>query len=77
MKEAPLTHLNLIAGEWLAGESEIENRNPSDLSDVIGQFSQANSSQLNTTLAQAQTAQREWAQYGLECRQAILMNIGN
>ncbi|WP_072902928.1 aldehyde dehydrogenase family protein [Cognatiyoonia sediminum] len=77
MKEAPLTHLNLIAGEWLAGESEIENRNPSDLSDVIGQFSQANSSQLNTTLAQAQTAQREWAQYGLERRQAILMNIGN
>ena len=32
------TKQNLIAGEWLAGESEIENRNPSDLSDLVGIF---------------------------------------
>ena len=34
----PETKLNLIAGEWLAGESEIENRNPSDLNDLVGLF---------------------------------------
>ena len=28
--------LNLIAGDWTAGTSEIENRNPSDVSDLIG-----------------------------------------
>ncbi len=68
---------NLIAGEWLAGESEIENRNPSDLSDLVGMFAQASADQLEATLDQAQKAQREWAAYGLERKQAVLMNIGN
>jgi len=40
------TNLNLIAGEWIGGDSAIENRNPSDLSDVIGHFAQANVEQL-------------------------------
>ncbi len=71
------THLNLIAGEWVAGESEIENRNPSDLSDVIGLYAQASSDQLDATLDQARSAQLEWAAYGIERKQAALMNIGN
>lgn len=68
---------NLIAGHWQAGESEIENRNPSDLSDLVGVYAQAGTDQLQATLAQAKTAQREWAGYGLERRQAVLMAIGN
>ncbi len=71
------TKLNLIAGNWTAGEGEIENRNPSDLSDMIGMFAQANSRQLEETLSQAQVAQAEWAAYGLERKQTVLMNIGN
>ena len=72
-----MTHKNLIAGEWQAGDSEIDNRNPSDLSDLIGTYAQATASQLSAALEQAQRAQREWAAYGLERRQAVLMNIGN
>lgn len=68
---------NLIAGEWLAGESEIENRNPSDLSDLVGMFAQASADQLETTLDQARVAQAEWAAYGLERKQAVLNAIGN
>lgn len=71
------TQLNLIAGEWLPGESEIENRNPSDLSDLVGVYAQASSDQLEATLDQASRAQLEWAAYGLERKQAVLMNIGN
>ncbi len=71
------TKLNLIAGEWAAGTSEIENRNPSDLSDLVGMFTQASSDQLEATLDRAQVAQREWAAYGIERKQAVLMNIGN
>ena len=41
---------NFIAGEWLAGDNSIENRNPSDLSDIIGHFAQANSTQLDKAL---------------------------
>ncbi|TKZ17181.1 aldehyde dehydrogenase family protein [Shimia litoralis] len=69
--------LNLIAGEWLAGESEIENRNPSDLSDLVGVFAQASADQLDATLDQAKIAQAEWAAYGMERKQAVLNAIGN
>lgn len=72
-----MLHKNLIAGEWLAGESEIENRSPSDLSDLIGLYAQASCDQLDATLDQAQHAQREWAAYGIERKQAVLMSIGN
>ncbi|WP_299355985.1 aldehyde dehydrogenase family protein [uncultured Shimia sp.] len=72
-----MTQLNLISGDWLAGESEIENRNPSDLSDLIGHFAQASSEQLEATLVQARVAQAEWATYGLERKQAVLNAIGN
>lgn len=71
------TKNNFIAGEWLAGDTSIENRNPSDLSDVIGHFAQASSSQLTKAVDAARSAQKIWAATGLEARQTVLMNIGN
>ena len=71
------SHNNFIAGEWLAGASQIENRNPSDLSDVIGLYAQADAAQLEAALDAANQAQKIWAATGLEARQTILMNIGN
>lgn len=68
---------NFIAGEWLAGASEIANINPSDLSDTIGMYAQADSAQLQRALEAAQTAQQEWSKTGLEKRYSALMNIGN
>ena len=68
---------NLIAGSWQAGGGEIENRNPSDLSDLVGVYAQASSDHLQATLAQAKVAQKEWASRGLERRQSVLMAIGN
>ncbi len=72
----PNTNLNYIAGDWVAGASEIENRNPSDLSDLIGMFAQATPDQLDATLEQAQCAQVEWAAYGIERKYNVLMAIG-
>ena len=72
-----VTQKNLIAGEWLDGDNAIENRNPSDVSDLIGMFAQATSDQLEATLDQARVAQAEWAAYGLERKQAVLNAIGN
>ncbi len=68
---------NLIAGEWVSGESEIENHNPSDLTDLVGVYAQASSDQLNATLEQARLAQSQWAAVGMEKKQAVLMAIGN
>ncbi len=67
---------NYIAGEWISGTSEIENRNPSDLSDLVGLYAQASGDQLEQALDAARTAQAEWAAYGLERKQAVLNAIG-
>ncbi len=67
---------NYIAGEWLSGATEIENLNPSDLSDVIGRYAQASADQLDRALEAAKTAQAEWAAYPLERKQAVLNAIG-
>ncbi|PID63185.1 MAG: aldehyde dehydrogenase family protein [Gammaproteobacteria bacterium] len=67
---------NLIAGNWQEGEDTIEDRNPSELGDLIGVFAQASGDQLEATLDQARIAQAEWAGYGIERRQAVLDAIG-
>jgi len=68
--------LNYIGGEWVAGETEIENRNPSDISDLIGLYAQATADQLDAALDSARVAQAEWAQSGAERRYQPLMAIG-
>lgn len=70
-------HLNFIAGQWVAGDHHVDNINPSDTNDVIGQFTQATSDQLSQALDAAAVAQREWAKVGLERRYNALMAIGN
>ena len=68
---------NYIAGEWRDGQSEIININPSDTSDIIGQFAQASTNDLEEAIQAAGEAQKIWAQSGLETRYNALMAIGN
>ena len=70
-------HKNYIAGEWVAGETAIENRNPSDVTDIIGSYAQASTAQLDTAFDAARAAQKIWSRTGLEARQTVLMQIGN
>ena len=70
-------HKNYIAGEWVAGETAIENRNPSDVTDIIGSYAQASTAQLDTAFDAARAAQKIWSRTGHEARQTILMQIGN
>ena len=70
------SYQNYIAGEWVAGGSEIENRNPSDVSDIIGLYSQASADQLDQALDQARVAQAEWEATGIEKKYNVLMAIG-
>jgi len=67
---------NFIAGEWAGGASEIENRNPSDVSDLIGTYAQADAAQLDRAVEAARAAQPVWARTGLEARQTALDAIG-
>ncbi len=50
------THDNLINGEWAAGASYAPNLNPSNLSDVIGEYSQGDAAQLDAAVRAAQAA---------------------
>ncbi len=68
---------NFIAGQWLAGNDELANINPSDLSDTIGLYAQADAGQLQMALDAANAAQMDWASTALEKRQSVLMAIGN
>ncbi|KPP85958.1 MAG: aldehyde dehydrogenase (NAD+) [Rhodobacteraceae bacterium HLUCCO07] len=67
---------NYIAGEWRDGVAAVENRNPSDLADVIGHFAQADEAQLDDALTAAHRTQAEWGATGPQKRHDVLMAIG-
>ena len=67
---------NHIAGRWQEGASTIENRNPSDITDVIGHFAQASTAQLDEAIAAARVAQPRWWAVGIQKRHDVLMAIG-
>jgi alpha-ketoglutaric semialdehyde dehydrogenase len=65
-----------INGHWQTGVGEVENRNPSDLSDVIGHYAQAGRDQLDEALSAARAAQPVWWAAGIQKRHDVLMAIG-
>ncbi|MEZ5912137.1 MAG: aldehyde dehydrogenase family protein [Paracoccaceae bacterium] len=67
---------NHIAGEWRKGRDAVENRNPSDLSEVIGTFAQASLADVEDALQAARAAQGAWWRVGVQKRHDVLMAIG-
>ena len=67
---------NFIAGTWCDGESTLANVNPSDLSDVIGHYAQADAADVDRAVAAAREAQPKWAVAGIQRRHDALMQIG-
>ena len=72
-----MKHDNYIAGEWSGGAGRIANINPSDTSDVIGEFAQGSRADVDRAVEAARKAQAQWAAKPLEAKQAVLMAIGN
>lgn len=70
------SYRNLVGGEWVEGESTVDNVNPSDLSDPIGAFAQASADQTRAAIAAARAAQPRWHASGLEHRYGVLLSIG-
>ncbi|NBQ38312.1 MAG: aldehyde dehydrogenase family protein [Alphaproteobacteria bacterium] len=68
---------NFIAGEWFGSDHSILNINPSDTSEVVGEFAQASLADLEMAIESARRAQPLWAATGLEQRQAALQSIGD
>jgi len=67
----------LIAGEWVKGESvQAEIRSPYTGS-LIGHSTEPSSAQIETALAAAGSAQKEWAKLPIKERSKILFNFRN
>ncbi|WP_172332037.1 aldehyde dehydrogenase family protein [Mangrovicoccus sp. HB161399] len=67
-------YLNFIAGEWRAASSgaTFENRNPADLSDLIGLFPDSGDEDVSAAVAGLAEAQAAWAAASPEIRADLL-----
>jgi aldehyde dehydrogenase (NAD+) len=70
-------HNNFINGEWVAGVGYTPNINPSNLSDIIGEYAQADAAQVETAVAAAKAAFPAWSTGGVQARSDALDKIGN
>ena len=52
---------NLIGGDWIEGSDWSENRNPSDTSDVVGEFAQGTADHVDQAVQAARAALPVWS----------------
>ncbi len=69
-------HRNYVGGEWVAGAGTIQDVNPSDLSDVIGEYAVGDAVQVDAAVEAAAAAQPTWAAATPAERFAALERIG-
>jgi aldehyde dehydrogenase (NAD+) len=69
-------HRNYINGEWLEGKGVRENINPSDITDIVGEYAQADKAQTEAAIAAAKAAQPAWAAATPQARADALELIG-
>ena len=71
------TKRNFIGGEWLEGANAADNINPSDTSDIIGEYAHASAAQTQQAIDAAYQASSVWGNSSIQHRSDILDNIGN
>ncbi len=71
-----VAHKNFIGGQWLQGTSETKNINPSNTSDVIGEYTQADATQTVAAISAASAAFPAWSISNIQTRSEILDRIG-
>jgi acyl-CoA reductase-like NAD-dependent aldehyde dehydrogenase len=69
-------HKNFINGEWVEGKAAKDNINPSDVTDVVGQYAQADKVQADAAIAAAKSASAAWAATTPQQRADALEFIG-
>jgi aldehyde dehydrogenase (NAD+) len=70
-------HQNYIGGAWAEAAEPAPNINPSNVSDVVGEYSRANEAQVRAALAAARAAFPAWSRGGVQARADLLDRIGN
>jgi aldehyde dehydrogenase (NAD+) len=70
-------HRNYIAGEWVAGAEAAKNINPSDVTDVIGEYARADRAQVDAAIVAARATFPAWAASSVQDRANLLDAVGN
>ena len=68
-------HQNYIAGAWAEAAEPAPNINPSNLSDVVGEYARANETQVRAAIAAARAAFPAWSRGGVQARADLLDKI--
>lgn len=66
---------NYIAGDWVLGDDATRNINPSDLSDVVGEFTRGSAADVDTAVEAAKAAFPAWSRSVPYVRQGILQKV--
>jgi aldehyde dehydrogenase (NAD+) len=70
-------HGNLINGKWVEGRDANRNINPSNLDDVVGEYSRADAAQAREAIAAARAAFPAWSRGSIQERADLLDRIGD
>src|SRR5438046_4233720 len=70
-------HRNFIGGDWVVGAEIARNINPSDLSDVVGEYTRADKVQADAAIAAARAAFPAWSMSSVQDRANLLDAVGN
>lgn len=70
-------HANLIAGEWVLGSDASKNINPSNLADIVGEYTRADAAQADIAIAAAKAAFPKWSLSTPQERADLLDKVGS
>jgi aldehyde dehydrogenase (NAD+) len=68
---------HLINGEWVAGSGALRNLNPSNLSDLVGEYAAGDAAQVDLAVQAARAAFPAWSTSGVQARSDALDKIGS
>jgi aldehyde dehydrogenase (NAD+) len=71
-----MSHANLIAGEWVRGTDAVRDINPSDTSDIVGEYERASAAQVDDAIEAARKAFPAWARTTVQQRADLLEKVG-
>jgi aldehyde dehydrogenase (NAD+) len=71
-----MSHANLIGGEWVRGTDAVRDINPSDTSDVVGEYERASAAQVDDAIDAARKAAPAWARTTVQQRADLLEKVG-
>src|ERR1700716_414374 len=70
-------HQNFIDGAWAKASAGAPNLNPSNVSDVVGEYARADELQVRAAIAAARAAFPAWSRGSIQARADLLDKIGN